>query len=341
MKNNKINALIIIGSFVLLIGYLLLMDNPKDLLNAFMSAQFEHLLLALACICLYWLLESLILKNISRTQSKKLSTFACLRTTMVGQLFNCITPFQSGGQPVQAMLLAKYDVPIGEASCILLTKFIVYQTILTFYSFFVLLFRLQFFVTHVSGFTLLVLVGFLIHILVVAFLIGIGFFPNSTKKILIKIIHFLHKIKVIKNITKTINKLDNELDGFYSNFKILKKNLKTLLLPSILTVLQLTAFFVIPYFVCFSLGVTNISLFDVICASAFVLMITSFIPTPGGFGGAEGSFYLIFRVFFPKVALLAIAIILWRVFTFYLPIIVGIFFTKILYRSKEDKASIV
>lgn len=329
MKNRKINTIIIVASFILLIGYLFLMDNPKNLLIAIKSAKPEYLLYAFFCILLYWLFETWALQSICHKLSNKVSMIACLKTTMVGQLFNCITPFSSGGQPVQAILLTQNKVPIGEASCVLLAKFIVYQTTLTFYSLFVIIFKLKFFMNHVSGFGFLVLIGFTINIIVVSFLIGIGFFPNITEKVLLKLISFLHKLKIVKNLEHTTIHIKEELSNFYQNFALLKKDLKLLILPTLITILQLTVFFLIPYFVCLSLGVSQVNVINVICAGAFVLMITSFVPLPGGSGGAEGSFYLFFKMFFSHASLLAIAIILWRIFTFYLPIIVGILFTKL------------
>lgn len=315
------------------------MDNPKNLLKALTSARIDYLFYALLCIVFYWIFETFVLQSICSKLSKKIDVVTCFRTTMVGQLFNCITPLASGGQPMQAVVLNQNNIPIGQASCILLAKFIVYQTTLTIYSFVLIFLKLEYFLKHVSGFGLLVLVGFAVHILVVVLLIGVGFFPKTTRKFLIKLTHILHKLKFVKDISKMTDKINHELDEFYHNFSIIKKDLKLLILPTIITVLQLTAFFVIPYFVCLSLGIKG-DLLTIICASAFVLMITSFIPLPGGSGGAEGGFYFFFQIFFPKAALLAIAIILWRIFTFYLPIMIGILFTKLYYKPKGKNLSL-
>lgn len=60
-----------------------------------------------------------------------------------------------------------------------------------------------------------------------------------------------------------------------------------------------------------------------------MLMITSFIPLPGGSGGAEAGFYLFFGMFFPQSGVIAIAILIWRIFTFYMPIVAGVIFSNI------------
>lgn len=336
MKFKKLNYIVIILTTILLLGYVFFVDNPKSLLSALLSAKPMWLIYALLSILFYWLLDCFVLRSLCNRISNKLSLVEGFRATMTGQLFNCITPFASGGQPMQAYVLSKNNIPLGEASSILLAKFIVYQITLTFYSCIVILLKLKFFLNQISGFGYLVLLGFSVNIIVVALLIGIGFFPKTTKNVLISIASFLYKIKLLKKYEKTCKRITEELDNFYVNFTLLKGDLKLLIFPTFLTILQLTAFFMIPFFVCLSLGVPNPGLLTMICAAAFVLLISSFIPSPGGSGVAEGSFYMFFNIFFSQAGLLAVAILLWRLFTFYLPIIVGIFMSAF---SKAPVAS--
>ena len=57
-------------------------------------------------------------------------------------------------------------------------------------------------------------------------------------------------------------------------------------------------------------------------AAAYVTMISAFIPLPGGSGGAEGSFYMLFVLFFTS-GTIAPAMLLWRFITYYSCIIAG------------------
>ena len=97
---------------------------------------------------------------------------------------------------------------------------------------------------------------------------------------------------------------------------------------TLLTVVQLTAFFLVPYCVLMALGVGGLSVADVVASAAFILMISSFVPLPGASGGAEGSFYVFFQMFFKSSGSVSVAILLWRMFTFYLPIVVGVAFAR-------------
>ena len=67
---------------------------------------------------------------------------------------------------------------------------------------------------------------------------------------------------------------------------------------AVMTTFQLTAFFLVPYCVLMALGVQGLQVGDVVASAAFILMISSFVPLPGASGGAEGSFYVFFQMFF-------------------------------------------
>jgi len=288
------------------------------------------LLCAGVCIPIGWLLESITLHIIS-DKIGKVPDFKfknAFQATMIGQLFNCITPFSSGGQPAQAYYMVKQGIPIGKSSCILLTKFIIYQSMLTIYCLFVLFLRLQFFIVKISGFTYLAILGFIVNLVVVLLLIGIGFFPNITENVLFHLANILYKLKIIKNKEETYSIIDMEIGNFYEGFQFLKQNIFTMFITSIIVLFQLTTFFSISYFICLSLNASTIDYISVLSSAAFVLMISSFVPLPGASGGAEGSFYLFFGMFFNTAGAVTIAMLMWRMLTFYMPILVGVLFTN-------------
>lgn len=66
----------------------------------------------------------------------------------------------------------------------LLAKFIVYQTVLALYSAGVLVFAYRSFVGQVEGFTQLALIGFAVNAAVVVVLFCVGFFPKITGRLL-------------------------------------------------------------------------------------------------------------------------------------------------------------
>ena len=93
----------------------------------------------------------------------------------------------------------------------------------------------------------------------------------------------------------------------------------------LVAIIQSIAYYSITYMVYRAFGNSGVSFWQIIPAQAFLLLIMTFIPTPGSGLGAEGGFLLIFNSIF-KQGTINMSILFWRLYTFYLPIIVGCLF---------------
>lgn len=328
MRIKKRNITIVLLTAVILFGLLFRLDSPQEIYTALRKANLFWMLSAVLCMVMYWLLEAYSLQVICNGLGQRLGFRECFRVTMVGQLFNCVTPFSSGGQPVQVYCLKQNGMSIGHASSILLAKFIIYQGILTVYSLIVMVYKLPFFLKNVPGFGYIAIAGFLVNMLVVTFLLCVGFYHTFVKRSLLYLAEKLYKFHILSDLEQSKQRICKELDTFYHDFKEIKKQKQILVFPALLIIVQLTFFFIIPYFLCISLFKMEVSSFTVLCASSFVQMAASFIPLPGGAGGAEGGFYLFFKTFLPDKGAVLLVIMLWRMITFYLPIFTGLFFTN-------------
>ena len=279
---------------------------------------------ALGLMVAYWGLEALGLHLALRRFAPRQPLWDTFRATMVGQFFNCITPFASGGQPMQALYLVRRGVSLSFASCSLMIKFIVYQFVLTLYSAFTLVWCFKSFAGQISSVGWLTFVGFGINILVIGALLCLGFFRGPTERFLYGVISLLQKLGLIgeEKAAAARCRCRGELSEFYEGFAQMRRDVCGIMKMSALTAMQLTAFFLIPLCIFQGFGLGKADVLLMICAGAFVLNFTSFIPLPGAAAGAEIGFHTIFRIFFPG-SFLSLAILLWRLLTFYLPILVG------------------
>lgn len=328
MKNKQTgrNIAIIGAVSVLVLVVMVEMDGAANLLQAVLSVRLRWLFAVLCMMAFYWLMESQILHLAVRRFYPRQRFMSTVKTSMIGQFFNCVTPFASGGQPVQAYHLTRCGVPLGTASCALMIKFIVYQSVLTLYSLVTLIMRFGMFKAEVSGFAPLVLVGFGVNAAVIAGLVSLCCFPRATRGFLRFAVRALARVRLIKAPDAAYEKLDKELAGFYEGFAVMGRHISLIVQMAVLTVLQLTAMFLIPWALYRSFGLAGASALSILAAGAFVLNLTSFVPLPGAAGGAELGFHMLFAMFFPA-RLLAASILLWRAATFYLPICMGSFFT--------------
>lgn len=319
---NKVNIVVCIFSFLFLICYILFVDGFEATISIFKTVRLNWLLLGCLLMVLYWLLESIVLHLINKKLAPNTKFSQIFRVSMIGQLFNCITPFSSGGQPVQAYYMVKYKIPLHCALTSLLSKFIVFQVALTFATIVMLVFKLQYFIVNVSGFVALALVGFAINFIVLIFLVSIAFFKKTLKRVSSWIIRLGAKIHLIRRPEHFIELLDSEITKFSDTFATMKKYPLLIVVNLLLSLIQLFVQFAIPYAVYRGFGLRSASLFTMMAAQAFVSLVSSFIPTPGAVGAAEGSFYLLFSLFF-KANIINVAILCWRLITFYFPIIAG------------------
>lgn len=322
MKKYILNMVCIVGLSLITMYFLLGTDGLKDVEGCMKGIAPLWMLLGLVCIMLYWGFETLIQSLLVKKMCNKHHLWNSFKVVMTGHFFNAITPFASGGQPMQAMTMVQQGVPIGTSASILLSKFIIYQLILTVYSLIVLLLKLNFFLAHINGLVYLSLIGFSINFIIVILLIAIAFMENRVKKVGFNLVNLLHKMHIIKQPIAYKKKIVKQVDIFGRNIQGIKENKRLLFRITILTILQLTAYYLIPYAVYKAFGLTGSEVFLMVSAAAFIVMISSFIPVPGGSGVAEGSFFLLFSLFFPKT-ILPTAVLCWRIITFYIPLCCG------------------
>ncbi|WP_062052560.1 lysylphosphatidylglycerol synthase transmembrane domain-containing protein [Bacillus sp. JCM 19034] len=287
------------------------------------SANVFWLFGGMGAMFLYWLLEAFVLHRISKEVNGRQNVWQSFKITMAGQFFNTITPFASGGQPAQLYMLSKIGMDIGSGSSVLLIKFIIYQAMLVINSFIVLLFGYRYLLNGaIPNLSVLIIVGFALNAIVVVALITVG----KSKRVASSIVHTLLKpvslfLKKEKTAALKVT-VDQKLHSFHLESKRLSFDYKLLFQCSTLTTVQLWLFFSIPYFVLQGVGVTQLNPFQIIDFHAFIMMFSSLIPIPGGSGGAELCFSLLFGLILDP-APLVLSLFLWRFITYYSCILFG------------------
>lgn len=324
MKNYKVNVILGIASGAIFVLLIVLTNGWMDLIHQMKNLQIQWIIVAGFSMVLYWAFEAKTLQSILFLIKKDYKFKEAFKVTMVGQYFNSITPFASGGQPMQLYSLVKQNIGAGSAGSVLMIKFIIYQSVLTVYSLFLIFWKASFFKSKMSNLFYLIAIGFTVNASVIIFLIIFSKYRKLTHKLITILSKILKKFKVVKDISKIEIRINNNLDQFHDNFEIVKNSSAQMLKAIIYTVFQLSIIFSIPYFIYLSFGMRGASIESMIAGTAFVMMLTAFIPLPGAVGGAEGAFFMFFSLFFAANNIMA-AILLWRLITFYSCIIFGFY----------------
>lgn len=338
MKNKKIKYIfnfLLIAIVLAIVLYFSLKDNYQEIISTIFKMNYLWILVAILFLIIYRLCTSLGHYYIIKANNGKVSYLKCFQINLMILFFHGVTPFAGGGQPMEIYFLHKEGISVTKATNITLQNFIVYQIALILTGLFALIYNRIFNVfPNDNLIKYLVVLGFLINtlVLVVTFILSFG--KKTNKFIIEKGIHFLTKIKIIKDEQKVQDKCQKYLQSFHDNAMELKKNKKIVAFTVLINILGLITLYSMPYPILRGMNV-NINILKVVTAIAYVMIIGSFVPIPGGTGGIEYSFIFFFQ-YLISGSILHAAMLVWRLISYYLGMIFGAIALS-LYRKKEKK----
>lgn len=338
MKNKKIKYIfnfLLIAIVLAIVLYFSLKDNYQEIISTIFKMNYLWIFVAILALIIYRLCASLGHYYIIKANNGKVSYLKCFQINLMILFFHGVTPFAGGGQPMEIYFLHKEGIPVTKATNITLQNFIVYQIALILTGLFALIYNHIFNVfPNDSLIKYLVVLGFLINTLVLVVTFVLSFGKKTNKFIIEKGIHFLAKIKIIKDEQKVQDKCQKYLQSFHDNAIELKKNKKIVAFMVLINIIGLMTMYSMPYPILRGMGI-NINILKVVTAIAYVMIIGSFVPIPGGTGGIEYSFIFFFQ-YLISGSILHAAMLVWRLISYYLGMIFGAIALS-LYRKKEKK----
>lgn len=280
----------------------------------------------------------LLFKFVNTSNVRTYRFKSAFKSCMVGQFFSAITPGASGGQPMQVYSMSGQGIDPGHATSALMQKFLVYQSTITIYSALTIFLKSYIFRGDAEHLMRgLSIFGFCSQAFVILAILLFSFNRVLTSNIITYIITFLGKIRVVKNPEEKIKNIETQLYYFHLNNSRLYKTPSLVILAYVYTVIQITSMFVVPYCIYRAFNLHGASVSDMIGAQAFVFMVSSFMPIPGGSGAAEGGFLVFFNSYFTEETLKP-ATLLWRIITYFFTILISLPFSKI--NKPEEDAKI-
>lgn len=331
----KLNIALCAIAFLVLFGYLFIAGEGGDMLRALTTFNWLFLIIAFAAIVVYWVLESTCMQLICNSLFKGFSFLKTNIVTIIGQYFNCITPLSSGGQPMQAYYYARFGLPAHYSLPMLLCRFIVYQLTMTVYAIIVLILRFNYFTDDLRPIMYLVAIGFAGGFLLIAMLFALAFAKNTIVKMTRWAIHLAGRIGVLKKPEETLVSATTSLEEAYEGIRFLLKDPALLIKVSLVTFVQLTVYFSMSWLIFAGFGLESNDYFTVVSCQAFIYLIASFVPLPGAVGAAEGSYIVFFNYVYSDPSIVALSTFIWRFFTFYLPIVLGMILTLMVNNEKS------
>lgn len=240
---------------------------------------------------------------------------------MIGFLYSAVTPFATGGQPMQMYTLSGMGMDTGMAGSVVAVKTLIYQVVMVLYALVMVAMKLHYFQTSVTNFSFLTVIGLFANCLFIAAVVLFIISEKTTDGILRYAIHLFHRMKLCRHPEERYEKIHSQLQVFHDASKLMGNSSRLYLSAMGATVVQITLNSLIPFFIYRSFNLRGASVTTMVAAQVFVAMVSAFVPLPGSSGGAESSFYLFFGIYF-KSAIFP-AILLWRIITYYANILFG------------------
>ena len=315
IKKNTIVLLII--TFIIL--YVVLKDDFNGIVDSMIRMDLKYVIVALVCYFLSVSIKGFVNYLIINDKSK-ISLKEAIKHNWITQFFNGVTPFSTGGQPMEVYMITEHGISLPKATNQTVQSFIFYQIALVICGLVAVIYNFVFHIfPKVKLLQHLVLLGFAINIAVVIALLLISSSKKVTKalsKLSIKVLKTL-KIKANeKEITK-------KFEDYYKGFQDLKRRKDLTVAGILLNIASLLCLYIVPFFILQGMGdFTSLNIADTLTASAYVYLIGAFVPIPGASGGIEYGFTQFFGNFI-GLREIAVTLIVWRFITYYLGVIIG------------------
>lgn len=334
------NILVIIFTLVM-IAYFCFSDGGLfDLIQSNEPINIPWLFVAIVAHLFNMFIDMTVIYIFIKNSMPEFKFRQAFKVSMVGQFFCAVTPSSTGGQPMQIAMLNSMKVHIGQATSALIQKFLVWQFVLMGYSIFAVCMKFSLISESMgSGVLVLTIIGFTVQCAMCAALILASFATKFTSKLVGGLFNLLSKLHIVKNPEEKKAHLDVQLNTFHDCNRTLYKNKKIVVQVFILTFLQMTAFFLVPYFVGLALNSEmDAPALDMLCVQAFVNMVSSLMPLPGGSGAAEFCFAAFFGSYFTESTIKS-AILIWRTITYYGTIFISAPFSGMSRKKKTEQQS--
>ncbi|MCH3971170.1 MAG: flippase-like domain-containing protein [Oscillospiraceae bacterium] len=282
------------------------------------------ILLAFATLGVTWLLEGTCNWLFCRHLYPNWTYGRSFMIGITGIFYCSITPFSSGGQPMQIYYMAKMGMQPGKSAAIISAKTITHQTTTLIFSLILIATELPFFIANVPHLYWFTIFGLVTNIIFIAAVVLVSVNAGFIYRLLHACLIGLNKIHIVKEPEKTYQTIVNQLDSFHEGFKTMGKDWRLYVLVCTITCLQLVLGSLDTYCVYRAFHLHGASVWRIIAAEVFSAMVVTFVPLPGGSGGAEVSFEAFCRIFFGTLT--KPAMLIWRLITYYGTIVFGYLF---------------
>lgn len=284
------------------------------------------LAVSLAIVVIGWFVDGWRLAVLARAMGGRVSLLQAIRISIMGSFMAGITPFDTGGEPLKIFFLRKRgNMSMGQATAAVAlaavlhatTKFVLWAAA----PIIALILGVSWEMPAAA--TTVVVIGLALYAVFLVLLLASTLWPESVVRLAV----WLFKTRLLKRVTKpgTLDKVEKKVRQTATDFReavlALRSNGAPAFAALLLSVLHWALLLAVPVSLLRSMGSTA-SWFQVLTLSLAVYLVTGYMPTPGGSGGAEVGTVVFFSSVLPA-KILGTFMVVWRAVTFYFTLMVG------------------
>lgn len=298
------------------------------------------------------LLEAFKFLVITRVTTGMLRPLTSIKVAFLGKYYDGITPFNTGGQPMQIYYLHKKGYSAGTSTAIVLIKYFINTICWVSICFGLMVFNKDALFTYVTDgtqqqvFLIAGWIGWTMNALLPVSIVFFAIFPKITNRILVFFINIAtkislslvtrkevktnktylrRKVKILRRKQKWINSARTAVSDFRSSFIVISHKPVPFILLILSCIAEQFLTWAFPYFIliAFSNGQPSAEvMFAIMTLNVYAAMSASIIPTPGNSGVLENAVLLIFKTLATSVVFWVV--FTWRFFTYYIYILIGL-----------------
>lgn len=286
------------------------------------SSHWYWLVAAFAASALFVVFEGVSLLVILRCLGEKPKVFSSMVYSTADVYYSAITPSATGGQPASAYYMVKDGIGAGKASFALVFNLIGYTTAIIVIGVVALILRPTYFGLIDNWFMhLLIILGFVLQGLLLAFFIACMFCGGAVKRLGNGLISLLTKLHIVKRPEKWRKKIADEVEK-YKECRIAIREKPLMSVANFLfNLLQRVSHVLISCFVCMA-AMPDMNFIDLFVLESLVLIGYNSVPLPGGVGAFESLYINIYCVCFTDDNFILSAMMVTRFISYYLRMIV-------------------
>lgn len=291
-------------------------------------ARLDPTMLGVACglVVLTWFLDSLRMRFLIRSLGGELGILQGMRISVLGAFVSNVTPFDTGGEPMQAYLLTERGLNAGQSTAVIATK-----TICNALARFTLgiaasvwLFLFADFWSMPRPMYIILGLGIILYFSMFSLSIYLVLHPEKIKVLVIPAIRNRFTMRLVRpeRLDSILERIDRELREFRNALQIFVENKRsTLWAVMILSYAWWIAITIVPAVILVGLGMRP-QFIRVMAITLIFYLAAAYAPTPGSSGAAELGFSLLFSSVIPH-GLIGLFVTVWRGFTYYFNLAIG------------------